>query len=360
MQKIVLCVYYGMCDSQRNIVGHLGKVTKEYCELLKESFDIYLMASPCIYDKISEECKVKGKSLEYDVLVDEPFTLKKRVSDKVKIMKNIRQCVRDSDINTLFFYQVDFFFFLYIFLFYKKGRKRLFCLVYHQNFTGGIFEKYLNYIYQKALLKIDGIVYTQKEQAIAHENKLWLPDYLYDEDYYSRFDRKQKINKVVCLGTMNRYKQLEELVNVFKNIDIPLEICGRFDDKERYRRLTEMKNDNITISDCILSEEEYYRKLGESKYSVLPYDMQQYIARTSGVLLESIYVGCIPIAPIMLLEQNKIPGYKYDELHTLRNFNKSYMLQRSSVEEILQQNSKKMKEYELKSFFIEENIPRKS
>ena len=61
-------------------------------------------------------------------------------------------------------------------------------------------------------------------------------------------------------------------------------------------------------------------KISSAKYSILPYDMNQYINRTSGVLLESIYVGTIPIAPRSLLEHNKLPGIKYDSLNELLNY----------------------------------------
>lgn len=326
MQKIALCGYYGMCDSQNNVVGHVGKVTKEYFDLLNDKYEIVLMASPCIYNEVIKDRKISGKRLKYDIVIDNPFTLKKRILDKVKIMRNIWYCLHHSDAEKLFFYQTDFFFFLYIFLFYKKCSKKIYCLIYHQNFTGGKFEGVLRKIYQNALLKIDGIIYTQHKKEVRHKNNLCIPDYIYDENYYLSFNNKEKKEKVVCLGTMNRYKQLEELVEVFQYISIPLEIYGRFDDKERYEALMKKKSQNVEICDCILSDDEYYQKLGEAKYSILPYDMQQYTARTSGVLLESIYVGSIPIAPQLLLDQNEIVGIGYQNIEDLINIKWKDML----------------------------------
>ena len=63
--------------------------------------------------------------------------------------------------------------------------------------------------------------------------------------------------------------------------------------------------------DRILSEEEYYRKLGTATYSVLPYDMAQYQNRTSGILLESAFLETIPAAPQALLETNGMAGVGY-------------------------------------------------
>ena len=60
---------------------------------------------------------------------------------------------------------------------------------------------------------------------------------------------------------MNRYKQLEKLIEVFREINLPLEIYGRFDDKQRYEALLKNKSENTVIFDCILSNDEYYQKL---------------------------------------------------------------------------------------------------
>lgn len=352
MQKIALCGYYGMCDLQNNLVGHVGKVTKEYFDLLKDKYEVLLIASPCIYNEVVKERNITGEKLHYDIVIDAPFTLKKRIFDKLKIMKNIRCCLH-SDADKLFFYQTDFFFFFYLFLFYRKYSKKIYCLIYHQNFTGGKLEPFLKYIYQKALLKIDGVIYTQKKQEIKHKNTICIPDYIYEKSYYLKYDKKEKADKVVCLGTMNRYKQLEELIEVFQDIDLPLEIYGRFDDKPRYEALLKRKSENVEICDCILSNDEYYQKLGEAKYSILPYDMQQYTARTSGVLLESIYVGSIPVAPKELLEQNGIKGIEYESLSELKAIDWcSTFVEKKENEPMISSYTRECVEKKLQKFFM--------
>ena len=198
--------------------------------------------------------------------------------------------------------------------------------------------------------KLEGVIYTQEKQKIVHDKTLYLPDYLYDEEYYEKYNILPKEQKVVCLGTMNRYKQLEELVEVFKGIDIPLEICGRFDDKERVEHLLKKKSNNVVIHDCVLSTEEYYRKLGRAKYSILPYDMEQYISRTSGVLLESIYVGSTPIAPRLLLEQNGIAGYGYERMEDLQDFDWKFSLKEEERRAVLQKNDKSIEGKKLQRF----------
>jgi len=322
-KKITMCNYYGMCDSNSNVMGHTCKVTKEYFELLSKRYTVSLTASPCIIDALNAEGFQSIRKLSYNIRIDEPFTIKKRILDKIKLLKNLQECFQKEEDRVLFFYQVDFFFFFYVSLFYRRHSKKIYCLIFHQDFTGGPLEKILGRFYKKALKKIDGILYTQKGHPVIHPSVSWMPDYLYTEKRYGKYQRINKQEKAVCLGTMNRYKCLEELVEVFSKTGYPLEITGRFDSTERYERLKRkaaennaMKN-NITIENRLLTEEEYYEILGSAKFSLLPYDMAQYQNRTSGVLLESLYVGSIPIAPSVLLEQNELPGIGYEALSEL-------------------------------------------
>lgn len=320
MTQILMCGYYGMCDSAGKSVGHTAKVTEEYFDLLKENHEVYIIASPSIISSLPDRLHKYCTKLKYDIVIDVPFTFIKRVIDKFKIIHNVHVCCKQKDYNTLFFYQVDFFFFFYFWLFYRKKNKKVYCLIYHQDFTGGKVESILQWIYNQALKKISGVVYTQQRLGIDHPKTLYIPDYFYQEEKYGKYRILDKKEQVVCLGTMNRYKQIEELLEVFSTIEYPLEICGRFDDEDRFRKLLELKTENITIRNCILSTDDYYRKLGEAKYSVLPYNMNQYNNRTSGVLLETLYVGSIPIAPIGLLEQNGLPGLGYEEMREISRY----------------------------------------
>ena len=130
-----------------------------------------------------------------------------------------------------------------------------------------------------------------------------------------------KDDKVVCLGTMNPYKELEKLVDVFNTNGIRLEIAGKFLNRQRCIDLQHRAKDNVIVENVVLSEDDYYRKLAGAKYSILPYNMKVYGGRTSGVLLESTYVGTIPIAPKRLLEENEVLGLGYQMLEELSDVN---------------------------------------
>lgn len=315
---LTMCDYYGMCDEHGKCVGHPVKVTKEYGKILKDlGEEIRLVCSPCIIDGVCDD--ETGGQLFAEV-IRLPYNIAitgngicKRVADKFKLFKNIRIALKNK--GTIFFYQVDFFFFLYLMLFYKKSADRkIVILIYHQDFTGGRLAGMLKAIYEKALDKVDTVIYTQKGAKVPHDNAVWMPDFIYRADEYEKYQAIPKEDRVVCLGTMSRYKQIEELIEAWKN-DLPeLIIAGRFDTKERFNALSNNLPPNVTIRDEVLSNEEYMTLLSGSKYSILPYDMEQYKNRTSGVLLESIYCGVIPIGPDKLLKQNMLPGLGYNSL----------------------------------------------
>ena len=173
--------------------------------------------------------------------------------------------------------------------------------------------KALNLIFKRGLSKFDAVIYTQKNMKIPHPKVFYMPDYYYDAKY-EPYRKMPKDDKVVCLGTMNPYKELEKLVDVFNANGMKLEIAGRFLDQQRYLDLQNRAKDNVIVENVVLSEDDYYKKLAGAKYSILPYDMKVYEGRTSGVLLESIFVGTIPIAPKRLLEENEVRGIGYETL----------------------------------------------
>ena len=312
---ITMCNYYGMCDEQSNPVGHTVKVTNEYASILKERYAVNLVASPCIVQNCNNSYFEQLKKLRYNISISGNGVIK-RIVDKFKLIININQAIGNKGI--YFFYQVDFFFFFYMFFFYRKKKNRkILCLMYHQDFTGGQLEWLLQVIYEHALRKLDGVIYTQKGNPVPHDQTVWIPDFFYIDNQYAPYQIMEKKDRVVCVGTMNRYKQLEELVSAFAGKKTQLVIAGKFDDLERNSMLLKVKTDNIKIQNKNLSYDEYLKLLATSRYSIMPYDMRQYVNRTSGVLLESIYVGSIPIAPQELLTQNGLPGIGYKSLMDL-------------------------------------------
>lgn len=317
MKSILLVDYYGTCNKEGEAVGHSPKVLAEYSSLLREKFKVGAAVSPCL---IPKEIEKYGEiiALKYNICTENAKSITGRIRDKFKLFYNIRQALTRKDYDVLWFYRTDFFFYLYLCLFYHKAREyKIIIQTYQDEFGKGWLGYWLKKIFQAGVSKADGIIYTRQGMQFSHRNTFYMPDYYYSEEKYGRYRSVRKQCKVVCLGAMNPYKKLEELVEVFNQNGRCLEIKGFFYDEKRYEELCKIKKDNISIENRILTEEEYYGFLAEAQYSILPYDMQQYSGRTSGVLQESIFLGCIPIAPYQLLKENGSEGIGYREISEL-------------------------------------------
>lgn len=333
MKKVLLIDYYGMCDQNGQPVGHSPKVLTEYAYLVKNDYEVSAAVSPCLFQGIDEVFSDRHK-LKYDISTVNEQSIAKRITDKFKLFYNISLVLKIDGYDIYWFYRTDFFLFFFLWLrgLNKRGKKFI-AQVYQESFGSGMIRKILNRIYRRGILRFDGIIYTQKGMASLHPNTLYIPDYYYDVDRYKKYELIEKEEKAVCLGTMNPYKKLDELVDAFNRNGYSLEIKGYFFDKNYCQSLRSKVHSNIVIEDRILSEEEYYEALAGAKYTILPYDMDQYQCRTSGVLIESMFLKTTAIAPTQLLRANQIEGIGYDRIEELADpdfFSKEYVLDNSA------------------------------
>lgn len=314
-EKLLLVDYYGTCNQEGNPIGHSPKVLQEYCDLIEDKYIVGTALSPCLVKTAGTKfCEVFR--LKYNIRAYGHKGLLEKITDKLKLFYNIHQVLQIENYDIIWFFRTDFFLFFYFYLI-KRNNKKIVGLVYHEEFGQGKLGKILKYFYKKGALKFYGLIYTQKGMADFHPHTIYVPDYYYSEEKYRKYEQVPKREKVVCPGTMNPYKKLEEIVAAFNINGIELEIKGYFYDKERFHNLLKIKKDNIVIEDVILSEEQYYCMIAEAKYCILPYDMEQYTNRTSGVLQESIFLNTIPIAPSELLDGNGIQGIGYKKIMDL-------------------------------------------
>lgn len=316
-KKILLAEQWGSCDAQGKTIGHTSKVLNEYVDLLKDSFEISVIAHPNLLETVEKGCFCSIKHLAYSICEEEKKTFFIRIKDKIKLFKNIRIIWKQKEYDIIWFFRGDFFLLMYALFHRKVSGTKYYCLMYHNQYGDGIIAKIVDFIYRHGIRRFDGMIYTQEKMNVPHNNTFYMPDYLYRPDKYCEFISKEKIDKVVCVGTMNRDKDLEGLVQAFNGNGYPLEIVGRFFEREHFEYLKSIAKENIQIQNVILSKDEYNRKLGEARYSIIPYKMSAYSGRTSGVLQESMFLQAIPIAPKQLLEDNNIPGIGYINLEEL-------------------------------------------
>lgn len=341
MKKILLIDYYGICDKNGQAIGHSPKVLAEYGNLLKGEYEISAAVSPCLYQGISGEFHKKYQ-LKYDICSENATSIDKRIKDKLKLFLNIKQVLKIDGYDIYWFYKTDFFLFFFFCFINVKKRKKIVAQIYQASFGNGKLQSILDWFYKKGMKKFNGITYAQKEMNGLHPNMLYFPDYYYDSNKYRNYESLEKKEKAVCLGTMNPYKKLNDLIDAFNQNGYQLEIKGHFYDKNFYRNLCNKINHNIVMEDKILTEEEYYRTLAEAKYAILPYDMEQYQCRTSGVLIESLFLNTTAIAPEQLLQENHIKGIGYKNIEELAD--SSYFTKTFTVD-----NSKRKREFDKNS-----------
>lgn len=323
--KLLMTDYYGTCDESGAPLGHTVKVLQEYASMLQGQMEISAAVSPCIATAISSKAADSRifhsiHRLSNDIVETSGYGIGKRIADKFRLFRNIREVYRlASDYDTVWFYRTDFFLFLYVYLHRRIRGTRMACLVYQQSFTGGRLEPMLQHIYHKALQQFDLVISTNPNITVAHPNVFMMPDYTYDPQEYAPYRCDRKADMAVCVGAMNPYKQLEKMVDAFNVCGMRLRIAGKFFDAGRVERLQAAARDNITVENRILSREEYYSALSSVKYAMIPYDMNQYRNRTSGVLQECVFLGTIPIAPREFLVQNNVPGLGYDSFDQLKD-----------------------------------------
>ncbi len=320
-KRILLVDYYGTCNEQGELLGHSSKVLQDYTKLIEEKAEISVMASPCILKEIPPDAYTECIPLPHNLVIAPNNSLMTRIQDKFRLLTNLRQVVAASgNYDVIWFYRTDFFMFFFFASHLLSLPKQLHkvALIYQVTFTQSRLNRFLEWIYKKGMQHFDVIIATvEDEDREDCESRFYMPDYFYEAAQYEPYVPEEKLDCVVCLGTMNHYKKLEELVEIFNQIEYPLEIVGPFFESERAIRLQEMAKPHIRIINEKLSEEVYYEKLGKAKFTILPYDEQQYEGRTSGILLESMFVDTIPIAPKCLFETTKVSGMAYERMEEL-------------------------------------------
>ena len=337
MAKISMVEYQGRCDRDGKAVGHGPKVLKEYYNFIEKNNDVKIYAPQVIFDSLKESAATgasqsgnsdaglstisSGSNLgagssnrDYDIsLLSEQIVMTsgklffKRLSEKMGMFKNIKAAVKNNDSDYIWFFNVEYYLMLYIFL-HKKIRSKVICTFFLDGYHNGIVGKVKQWVFEKAQKKIDLIIATGPNLKFKNCKTVYVPDYYYIPDKYDALRNNPKEEKAVCLGTMNSGKQLEDMVEAFNKTGYPLYIAGRFFDKDRCKRLKDMAADNVTIEDRYLSDKEYLDIISKAKYTVLPYNPTQYNRQTSGVMQEAVFTGSIVVTYDDILKGNKVPG----------------------------------------------------
>lgn len=315
-RKITMIEYQGRCDTNGKAVGHAPKVLAEYCDMIyaPDGADISIYAPDVILKELPEDLKdspgINTHVLFHNIVMKSHPALSDRIANKFRMFANIRRSLKESDASVLWFFNVEFYLFLYLALF-GNNHKKIAVTMFLDGYHGGVIASVKQKIFETGQKKIWRCISAGPSFTFKNMPSVFIPDYVCDEGLYSRYRGAGKEDYAVCLGTMDKGKQLEELVKVFSRMSYKLIIAGRFYDKERISALRKASGDNIEIRDEYLSTEEYLALLSHASYAVLPYNESNYAFQTSGVMQEALFTDTIVLTHKDILEGNNIPGVAY-------------------------------------------------
>lgn len=341
MRQIILVDYISYTNKEGTPVGHPLKVLQEYGGWVSDDFDIIYSAHSSYLRELAGKNKI---ALPYNICEGEDyFSFKGKLHQFIISWINLSKVWKDRNFNYIWFCNIDFFIFVFL-LCHAYKRKKVIITSYLEKFE----RKYQNIFAQLVLPKIKLLITSNKAIKYEGNNQLYIPDYLYNSSLYEKYGNMGKIEKVVCVGTMGDSKELEELVNVFNKNGYRLEIKGHFSDKNLFVKIKSMAKRNIEIEDCYLQYNNYLELIGESRYCILPYKKAVYSIKTSGVLLESIFVNTIPICNNELLQKWEIAGVGYSKIGELE----TGLWQRVDCTGIICENNKRIEEKYNKDIYI--------
>ncbi|MRI80828.1 hypothetical protein GIY11_02135 [Aerococcaceae bacterium DSM 109653] len=308
-KSMLLAEYLNYVNEDSEAIGHGKKVFQEALNLLKDHYAVTCTSS----DAYRPE-GWRGKYRSISAISQS----KKGLQLNIEVFKNIHRIFINSSEDILWFTNVEWRLLAYLALRPKKSKVML---TIYRDIIKDLTEsssktKWLKLaLVRRGLQRTDLVIVTNKNLNLSSK-QVFLPDYYYSEQY-QQYYTTNKSERILCLGSMRASKDLRGVVRHFSGTDIPVYIVGSFADKNELTFLRENSNDNIRIEDRVVPYDEYYRLIANSRFTIMPYDMRNYEAATSGILQESIFLDAIPIAPMKLLDFNSVSGIGYDQLSDL-------------------------------------------
>lgn len=336
MNKVCMVEYQGRCDAEGKAVGHAPKVLQEYLQLIRNDCEVSVFAPKVILKELGEDWKKAGvlqaKVLPRHIVMKGKTPFWEKITNKLHMFANIRSALKHADADIFWFFNVEYYLMLYLFL-HKKPKQKIVCTLfldgYHADQQGGWKEKIVagvkQWVFAQAQKKISLIISTGKQFTFQNCRWEYIPDYYDKWGLYEPYRRRissgaGKEERAVCLGTMGNGKQLEEMVKAFAKIGYPLTVAGRFYDPERVKALRMIAGQGkgtIEILDRYLSQEEYLSLLAGAKYTVLPYSPLHYASQTSGVMQEAVFLDTVPVTYRAILERNGVLGVGFESWEDL-------------------------------------------
>lgn len=310
MQSITVVEYLNYVNERGEDIGHGKKVLREAVELLGDDFEVHCIASRAY---CPEGCKLDCELPALNQSAEE--------ATKSAILKQIKTALTAATTDVVWFTNVDWILLAQLGLFKPKGLKVV-ATLYRDYATdiaqsGSKVRHIKSALVKRGVKNLDALIVTNKALKLK-DNQAFMPDYVYSDKYDAyRVDDSEKMNQVVCVGSMRSSKDLRGVIRAFSRSEMPVKIIGSFFDKKELAWLQEHATSNFTIDDRKLDDDEYYGLIAHSRYVILPYKLIDYRSATSGILQECLFLGSIPVAPKALLDANGISGIGYERIDDL-------------------------------------------
>ncbi|MCR1839491.1 hypothetical protein [Murimonas intestini] len=321
-KKLIMVDYIGNSSEDGNPIGHPIKVALDNKKLLDDFCKIEYLAPNNSRNKLNFDGKglpyyaIRGKSGFYMLIRNYWIEL-----------LNLHKVLKVFYESNTWFYNTDYVLFLWL-IFRRKSKNKVLCSTYVNipEDQLAFVKKIKKLLIRLASKKIDLLIYSNKDFNCKYTKTIYMPDFLYDSEKYSKYNTDIKKSKVISLGTISEgNKEIIEMIEAFNESGYPLEIVGKFYDEDLYHRALNIKKNNVIIRNEFINDDLYCSLLAESKYSILPYREAAYKHKTSSVILESVFLKAIPIAPQFILDKNEISGIGYNSISELSKINLDYV-----------------------------------
>lgn len=316
--KVYLVDYRGQSDTAGNPLGHGLKTLTEAFLLLQPVCPVALVFPRTWQPALTE--RLPGAT--ENILLPYFFPVSRsrswgKISGLIKKLINLVTLFRRVPEGALWFVNCDFSLFLCLFFHPFPSRRKIFVTLYldGQENRPGLCLRFKAYLIRRASKRLD-LVFKNSRRLSTAGREVFYPDYLFRPEKYCSFQAPVR-QGLVCPGVMNGAKDLPTLVDVCREAGLDIRIVGFFPDKRYFSQVQALAGPNIAVEDRILPEDEYYSLIGSSRFCLLPYREGSYRHRTSGILLESIFLDTPVVAPQFLLDYTGLPGIGFERLEDL-------------------------------------------
>lgn len=264
--------------------GHYYAVAQNYLDLFSDICDVKVAGGLIYQNKFSKN--------QLFALPNETGPNNSFFINKLNIIKNAYYLFHNTKYEDVIIMQKSgsITMFITIALFASKKRNKIYFIEYD---TESINSKIKQIIYSIAKKKIRGIICPNKMVGNAYKIPYCVvTDYIYYKQNQVRLNFSEKIYDFCVIGSIWPDKGVIEVADFFKNTNYKLIIAGKPCDNTIKNRLLSIAKEcsNIKLHLDYISEDEYYKYIRESKYSILNYK-GCYNERSSGVVFDMIFNG---------------------------------------------------------------------